>query len=306
MAARYFEPFPQWKSLEDHARPYISGNGFAVRCQFIMNWESPKVNPNVSVPWFFARTQLILNFHKQAAPPFPYVLFTGNSDDIVGEAHRQIADDPRLLAWFTVNAGLDHPKVHPIPIGIANPGWEHGDPAVFSRVRAEAIPRTRLFYANYALRTNRAERERCLVETGVPLTPTEGAGWQGFGGGPEVGGYAQPLPFERYLRDLASTYFCISPRGNGLDCHRTWEALYLGAIPVVTRSLLTDAHRDIPMIVLDDWSEFRSVEFSPELHRRTWGGFDIATLYMDRYMERVRAMIPAAGLAPPPRPPGRG
>jgi hypothetical protein len=25
----------------------------------------------------------------------------------------------------------------------------------------------------------------------------------------------------------------LSPRGNGLDCHRTWEALYLDAIPIV-------------------------------------------------------------------------
>ncbi|CAF4378106.1 unnamed protein product, partial [Adineta steineri] len=27
--------------------------------------------------------------------------------------------------------------------------------------------------------------------------------------------------------------FWLSPRGNGLDCHRTWEALYLDTIPIV-------------------------------------------------------------------------
>ncbi|MEX2217565.1 MAG: hypothetical protein WD749_02300 [Phycisphaerales bacterium] len=290
---REFKPFPQWTSLEDHAHPYISGNGFAVRCRFIANWDPPKVHPTLTNNWFFVRTQYVELLYERGAPPFPFVLFTANSDDIVGEKHRRIADDPRVQAWFTVNAGLVHSKVHPIPIGIANPGWEHGDVSHFNRIRAEAIPRTRLFYANYALRTNRAERERCLAETGIPLAQTEGDGWQGFGGGREMGGYPQPLPFERYLRDLASTFFCISPHGNGIDCHRTWEALYLGAIPVVTRSRLTDAHRDIPMIVLDDWSDFRSINFSPELHQRTWGSFDITTLHMDRYMKRVEALIPS-------------
>ena len=27
--------------------------------------------------------------------------------------------------------------------------------------------------------------------------------------------------------------FGVSPRGNGLDCHRTWEMLYFGMIPIV-------------------------------------------------------------------------
>ena len=32
--------------------------------------------------------------------------------------------------------------------------------------------------------------------------------------------------------------------GFGQDCHRTWEALYLGVVPVVSRTCLTD-HSDL-------------------------------------------------------------
>ena len=34
--------------------------------------------------------------------------------------------------------------------------------------------------------------------------------------------------------------FEVSPQGNGVDSHRTWEALLLGTIPIVRRSFVTD------------------------------------------------------------------
>ena len=47
----------------------------------------------------------------------------------------------------------------------------------------------------------------------------------------------------------------LSPRGNGLDCHRTWEALYLDVIPVVWNSSLNSLYADLPIIVINDYSE---------------------------------------------------
>jgi hypothetical protein len=52
--------------------------------------------------------------------------------------------------------------------------------------------------------------------------------------------------------------FGISPNGNGLDCHRTWEMLYFGMIPIVKQSSLTDsllASSILPVIVIQDWEE---------------------------------------------------
>ena len=37
--------------------------------------------------------------------------------------------------------------------------------------------------------------------------------------------------------------FVLSPRGRGLDCHRTWEALCLGCIPIVKKSPITKLFR---------------------------------------------------------------
>ena len=47
----------------------------------------------------------------------------------------------------------------------------------------------------------------------------------------------------------------LSPRGNGLDCHRTWEALYLDAIPIVWHSTLDSLYANLPIIIIHDWKE---------------------------------------------------
>ncbi len=58
-----------------------------------------------------------------------------------------------------------------------------------------------------------------------------------------------------YRRLLQTYQFVASPRGNGLDCHRTWEALYLGATPIVTASPLDSLYANYPIWILEDWQE---------------------------------------------------
>ena len=49
--------------------------------------------------------------------------------------------------------------------------------------------------------------------------------------------------------------FWLSPRGNGLDCHRTWEALYLDIIPIVWHSTLDPLYENLPIVVIKTWDE---------------------------------------------------
>ena len=58
----------------------------------------------------------------------------------------------------------------------------------------------------------------------------------------------------RDYRELVSkSQFVLSPPGNGADCHRTWEAIYLGAIPIVHKDFWPFSHLDLPVLVVDDW-----------------------------------------------------
>ena len=49
--------------------------------------------------------------------------------------------------------------------------------------------------------------------------------------------------------------FVISPHGNGVDCHRTWEALCLGCIVILKKSGISDLFDGLPVLVVDDWND---------------------------------------------------
>jgi hypothetical protein len=49
--------------------------------------------------------------------------------------------------------------------------------------------------------------------------------------------------------------FWLSPRGGGLDCHRTWEALYLDIIPIVWNNSLNILYENLPVLIINDYQE---------------------------------------------------
>ncbi|MDF1856035.1 hypothetical protein [Pseudooceanicola sp.] len=49
--------------------------------------------------------------------------------------------------------------------------------------------------------------------------------------------------------------FEASPRGNSIDCHRTWEALLLKSIPIVKTSLMDPIYKGLPVAIVQDWNE---------------------------------------------------
>ena len=49
--------------------------------------------------------------------------------------------------------------------------------------------------------------------------------------------------------------FSVSPHGNGLDCHRTWEDLALGCIVIVKTSPLDPLYEGLPVVIVQDWAE---------------------------------------------------
>ena len=64
------------------------------------------------------------------------------------------------------------------------------------------------------------------------------------------------------IKDLPKLYernrqypFWLSPRGNGLDCHRTWEALYLDIIPIVWNNSLTVLYENLPVLIINGIEE---------------------------------------------------
>lgn len=253
---------------------FFTGNGLAAHCRYVLNYDTFHVNEHVENDWWFANSEFLEYFFRRLAPREDYVLFTHNTttDRPIDARFRSRLDRPEMIAWFSVQVMTRHPKLFSTPLGVGDP--MKCDHDALKRVIAARPPKSLMFEASFSLKTNPVGRRYCIEQTGIELLP-------------------RLRDLEAFYRRLASAYFCISPAGNGVDCYRIWQALHLRTIPVVTRSILTEAHPELPLIVLDDWSEFRSVDFSPETYARTWGGWEPTDISLANYLRRIEATIEA-------------
>ena len=84
-----------------------------------------------------------------------------------------------------------------------------------------------------------------------------------------------------YFTDLKKNRFVISPAGKGLDTHATWEALLAGCIRIVPKSPLYPLFEDLPVWLVESWSEVTDesvAEMSDRFQRR--GKYNWAKLFV--------------------------
>jgi hypothetical protein len=130
-----------------------------------------------------------------------YVLVTHCSDAPAPGHHEDILNDPKILAWYAQNPDLSHhDRLHPLPIGLANKDFAHGDTQAVTRVRHRAlkIDKTGWLYVNINPDTS-PDRRRALDALK----------------GKEFVTVGRNAKFEAYLQDLAAHRFVLCPAGNG-------------------------------------------------------------------------------------------
>jgi hypothetical protein len=167
----------------------------------------------------------------------PFKLITHNSDVGILEEFLPFLNDRKIIKWFGQNNALNHPKTVSIPIAIARKEYPHGNLAVISECTKNNTKEF-LVYKNFIAATNITERtmvDRITAENGIPASSF--------------------TTFPAYLNTLSKSIFTISPPGNGIDCHRIWESLYLKTIPIVKYHHQLEAFKDFPILFIDDWNK---------------------------------------------------
>lgn len=165
-----------------------------------------------------------------------YVLITHNSDrssctksfwqeTLVPKMDGEIKI-PNLVKWYACNsASYGFGKIEPIPIGFENTRWHPKKRDILKRVKKEfdqkPAKRSLTPFACFNPKTYPQERENLqhLINNGYIDAHSADC----------VNG----VRYEEYIRNLFTHRFCLCPRGNGIDTHRMWEALYCGCIPIV-------------------------------------------------------------------------
>ena len=145
---------------------------------------------------------------------------------------------------FTTNMKSDCSGLYAIPLGLENATFGRGGdirhyigPA--SKISSKSPDEKRNFFSAFSLETNKVERKKLRA-----LLSFYDISWDGN------------FKLEEYMMMMSESLFTLSPPGNGPDCHRTWEAIYLNSVPVVLNGTLPMSMiKNLPILEVGSWDE---------------------------------------------------
>jgi hypothetical protein len=213
-----------------------------------------------------------------------FILVSGDADQLNYEGIFATHDDflkfinnDNLIHWFSQNCDVTHPKITQMPIGLdyhsilyhkGKSPLEQEQTLIDIKNKSETFDkRIHKCYINfnsppdfYTFKQDRVEALRDIPDRII---------------------FKEKEDIDRIIcwENQIKYTFVVSPFGNGLDCHRTWEALILGCIVIMKKhndsySKLFD---DLPVLIVDNWSDINE-----ELLERTINDFKTKTFNYDK------------------------
>eukprot|EP00122_Pirum_gemmata_P001600 Pgem_evm1s1441 len=224
--------------------------------------------------------------------PVPFVLLTGDSDystPTTQNVDKLLALYPKILHWYGMNSRViisdlstkNRQKYSILPNGFSQWGsrteilgplirkWglKNGQKPSITQQKSKPIENTIL--VSFNLKTNPPQRNAArnhLCNSKI------------------MKGHATcPSKMIENFEQVMSTYrWVASPHGMGLDCYRTYEALYFGVFVVVQSSTLDPFYENLPVLIVKNWSDVspdllneKYIEFS----KKQWNYDKIYTGY---------------------------
>jgi len=217
----------------------------------------------------------ITKFCKETLPFIqnPFILVISDGDEsfpsIISPDFdiQNLFNNDRVLAIFSQNIDMytPHPKLKHIPIGLdfhsmtLSNGF-FGEPTHSVQEQEKILDSILTSLLPTHLRKKRAfvdfhiGDKVCFGETRRQiLRKIESSG--------VIDSLARKVPRHTLWKMKGAYAFSVSPHGNGLDCHRTWEDLLLGCIVIVKTSPLDPLYEGLPVVIINDWSEITPENF---------------------------------------------
>jgi hypothetical protein len=225
-----------------------------------------------------------------------FVLVSGDADNPVPtgalsrEAFETLYHSKMLIVWYSQNlvfSPKDYPKLRHLPIGLdyhtLSEGAHAWGPlshpfqqecllkAIANKARPfwERIPKA---YTTFHFELGRGGRRKAFETIPKHLV------------------YYEPVRVPRMAswRNQSKYAFVLSPPGEGLDCHRTWEALCLGCIPILLSSPLDTMFEDLPVLIVSSWSDLSEDLLNRTILLHKTGKFKMEKLTLDYWCTRIR------------------
>jgi hypothetical protein len=236
--------------------PFISGDTFKYMCDEVLEGQINEGELDLSSLQLLRgklfvqaepmsnATRLLVDACKTGLS-FPFADLVIHNGDVIPNFEEMELLRRSFNKVYSVNWLGDSAIATPLPIGLENRDKRrNGVPIDYLREIERGLPdresREISLLVAFSVHTNFKERSAALKHSqGVP--------------GVKI--LTNPMTPKQYRKLVLHSQYVLSPPGNGPDCHRTWEALYLGATPVVHRNSWPFLGKNLPVVTVDSWDE---------------------------------------------------
>jgi hypothetical protein len=261
MINKYYEKYIKYESSE-----YISSYNFIYACDHHLEFptsestELPLTYPKSNGETIYINTTAIPNFIKNYLPyiKYKFVLLSGDTDKTIPNDYQNetqiILNNPLLIKWYAQNSVLITDKLCQLPIGLdlhtltkialwgdmKSVSEQINDLEMIKSIQVnkqnKCYGNFHFSFANIKYGYDRKDAYNKIPKELMYYEPQKV---------PRIDSWTKMIEYK----------YVISPLGNGLDCHRTWEAIILGCIPIVKKSELDSMYEGLPVLIVNDWSD---------------------------------------------------
>lgn len=226
-----------------------------------------------------------------------FILLSGDSDVPIPNgaltplAFEKLYNCDRLIAWFSQNLAFspkEYPKLRHLPIGLdyhtlsekplywgpmTTPKMQED---LLMAVASKARPfyeRKPIAYTTFHFVLERGGRQKAYDEIPRDLV------------------HYEPERVARLIswREQAKYAFVVSPPGEGFDCHRTWEAICLGCIPIMISTPLDDMFEGLPVLIVKSWSDVTKDLLDRTIDEYKTREFCMERITLNYWLEQINA-----------------
>lgn len=281
----------------EHTCKYVSTRGVLKSCDIHLtkftdihscNFDSDyNMDSNHTIPTIYMRFDCVPAFIKKLdSITKRIVLVLGDGDQTFPEdffktddEFKRFIEQDKICHIFSINTNKQHPKLTTYPIGInyhtlADKSTDWGPQMTPSAQDAELeeirskMPTERLpmCYSNFHFHMGNDRRYTGDRRQAKKLIPADCI-------------YYEQTEVSRKQTWINQTQyaFVACPHGNGLDCHRQWEAIILGCIPIVKKSSIDSNYTDLPVLIVNEWSDINT-----DLLHKTMNEFKKKSFKLDK------------------------
>lgn len=206
------------------------------------------------------------------------------------ELKEEYVKHEKLIHWFTWNKSIKSNKITAIPIGLNKDRHLN---SMNEYLLNENKEKTKLLAVNLNVSSNQ-ERNKLLE-----LSNTK---WKSFSTNIENIKYKESyyqksnvegkilinVTSSECYKILSEYKYILSPPGAGIDCHRTWEALYSKSIPIIISSTLDEIYEDLPVLIVKNWNEITEDLLRDKYEKIKKGKSNLSKLYLNYWIDLIK------------------